>query len=248
MKRIGAFLVGLLFTTSLWAQVGPLPGMAVLPPPMASGGCGLPVVTNVGTNANGTGNATVTVTGATVPAASLIIVAVAEGGAAAIGTVSDGVNTYSASPTVGVTSKFAIFYAPNASLSGGTITFTKNGSTHNAAMTVAYASNIATSSPLDTAVTVSTTATSSTPTVTSGTPAQSGELFIGVIGWTNSAAIFTQDSGNGWAAPPNNSGATGAEAIAGGSQVNVGTGTKTYAPTFSGAASLVEQVVGFQHC
>jgi len=251
LSQSAIFIAGLLFTASLHAQIGPLPGMAVLPPPKASGGgCGTPAVTNVGTNENGSGNATVTLTGATVPAASLIIVVVVENTTTAVlGTVGDTVNTYSSITPIHATGvTIGIFYAPNASLSGGTITYTKNASTHVAAVSAVYSSNIATSSPLDSAVTATATGASAAPTVTSGSPAQSGELFIGALGWSNGTATFTQDSGNGWSSPPNSVVTASAPSVAGGNQVNSGTGTKAYAPSLSTAVVWADLVVGFKHC
>ena len=101
--------------------------------------------------------------------------------------------------------------------------------------------------PLDTAVTATATGTGASPTVTSGTPAQSGECFVAGVSYRTSAT-FTQDTGNGWAAPPN-LGPTGTSgptiSIGGGSQLNSGSGTKTFAPTI-GAVTYAIYVVGFK--
>lgn len=250
MRLFAGLALSVILSAGSPAQVGPLPGMAVLSPPMASGGgCGTPAVTNVGVN-NNTSGATLAVSGVTVPAGSLIIVIVGENSlSAASGAVADGANTYTLGPTSTVVASpltsGSIFFAPNASLSGGTITYTKGSSGVAAGMSVVYISSIATSSPLDGAVSNSAGNQSSAPSVTSGTPAQSGEAFVGalIVGGT---ATITQDSGNGWSSPPNFS--AGSVQAGGGFQVNSGTGTKTYAPSLSVSSPWVDLIAGFKHC
>jgi len=223
-------------------------------------GC-VPVVTNIGTqSANAAGS--ISLTGVTVPAASLIIV---EGSAfnSTGGTVSDGVNIYTAlTPSAAAGSNGAtLFYAPNASLSGGTITYTPNAGNNTRAMSAAWVSNITTSSPLDTSVTASTTGSGTSPiapSITSGTPAQTGELFVGLVGGDGngaSAASMTQDTADGWAFPPNFKvdPAGAGTFFGGGTKVNSGAGTRTFAPavSFTGGAaskSWVIAVYGFKHC
>lgn len=249
IKRLAFALVLFAGLTLARAQIGPLPGMAVLPPPSSAAGCAAPVVTNIGTNAN-TAGATLTLSAVTVPAASLIVVIVAEDdGGAGGGSISDGVNTYTSASLSGIGNVLVgtlhTFFAPNASLSGGTITYTKNTSGDATSITAIYASNILTVSPLDAAVKATATGNSAAPTVTSGTPAQSGELFVGGIG-VNGTETFTQDSGHGWSSPPNSSGST--FPAFGGAQVNAGTGTKIFAPTLSASNLWGINVVGFKHC
>lgn len=243
MKRL---LLGLLLSTLLGAQVGPLPGAGpFMPMEVVTSGC-VPAVTNIGTNSNTTG-ATLTLTGVTVPAGSLIIVIVDENGSnVALGSVADGVNTYSsAGSTFG-----KIFFAANASLSGGTITYTKNVSGDTATISAAYATGVATVSPLDAAVTATATGSGTSPSVTSGTPGQSGELFIGMVSplATSGSITMTQDAGHGWSFPPNFVDTT-VTAVGGGNQVNAGTGTKIFAPTLTGTSITWDAgVFGFKHC
>lgn len=85
---------------------------------------------------------------------------------------------------------------------------------------------------LDTAVTAAAFGASSTPSVTSGTPAVSGELFIGVISQSNTRGIAQPGS---WAAPPNQESSGGS--VGGGNLVNAGSAAETYNPTLSGGAA-----------
>jgi hypothetical protein len=260
MKRIALSLFAACWFLALaQAQIGPLPGMAVLPPPLSgAAACGTPVVTNIGTN-NTTTGATVTLTGVTVPAASLIVVVVSDSSATAPGgSVSDGANTYTAAggrnPNNITGNGFLnTFFALNASLTSGTITYTKQTSGEVASISAIYASNIATSSALDVAVTATAVGSSTAPTVTSGTPGVSGELLIGglAISPAVGTGTMTQDAGNGWAFPPNYriGGAAGIfQGVGGGNQVNAGTGTKSFAPTLSASAPWAVNVLGFKRC
>lgn len=133
--------------------------------------------------------------------------------------------------------------------SGNTITVsTTDFSAAHVAASVFYATGINISSPLDGAVTAVASGNNSTPSVTSGTPAESGELFIGFLG-TRGNTTYTQDSGNGWATPPNDAASAGTTAgarIDGGNQVNAGTGTLTFAPTLSGANVWATIICGFK--
>lgn len=84
--------------------------------------------------------------------------------------------------------------------------------------------------------TTSTGGFSTTPSITSGTPSSSGELFIGFAGTVgNNTHTWTQSAG-GWSSPPNfvnGSSGIGAGGVEGGNQVNAGTGTLTYHPVVS---------------
>jgi hypothetical protein len=183
-----------------------------------------------------------------VPAGSLIVVEVLDdSGTGVSGTISDGVNTYTEIGSsnlngVAVDGRLITFYAPNAHLSAGTITYTLNVANNPAGMSAIYASNILTVSPVDSAVTATSVGNSSTPSTTSGTPAQSGELFVG---GTSSGFAVTQDTGHGWAFPPN---ADPSNFVAGGNQVNAGTGTKIFSPTYSSAGAWAQNIIGFKHC
>lgn len=249
----GLLLAGL-FASAGNPQVGPLPGMVVLPPPMAAAAIctGSPVATNLGTNSNLSATGTVSLTGVTVPTGSLIVVTVLEAQTASSvsgsGTVADGINSYSSVVSTLLdntnTAVLRMFYAANASLSSGTITYTGSVGNSTDFISVATVSNILASSPLDSSVTATAFGNSTTPSVTSGAASISGEMFIGALGYLNGTATFTQDSGHGWAAPPN----PVTFFIGAGSQINSGTAAKTYSPTLSAAVNWADAVLGFQHC
>ena len=124
--------------------------------------------------------------------------------------------------------------------SSSTITFTKQVS---GAVTSMSAGSATGYSGIDAAVTNTATGSSTTPSVTSGTPAVANETFFYAIGWNNNRT-FTQDSGNGWAAPFTADTTQGANRIAGGSLINSGTGTKTASPTFNISAAWAMIIVG----
>lgn len=131
----------------------------------------------------------------------------------------------------------------------GTITYTRGGGSNTRlSISCIYITGGAASLPLDTAVTASATGTAGTITVTSGTPAVSGELFLGLFGNSN-ANVFTQDTGNGWTSTGGFTAISAAAnaRFAGGNQVNAGSGTKVYAPTIATANGLwAVGVVGFK--
>lgn len=132
--------------------------------------------------------------------------------------------------------------------SGNTITYTPPASATNA-ISAFYATGIATSGSLDTAVTNSATGSSTTPSVTSGTPGVSGELFVAAVAQRGSSGTFTQDTTNSWAAPFNEASsgtANGDARINGGNQVNGGAGTITYAPSYTVTSPWAAFVAGFK--
>ncbi len=137
--------------------------------------------------------------------------------------------------------------------SGATITFTK-GSTAKMAVFAALSATGNSATPLDGAVTAFATGVSASPTVTSGTPAVSGELFIGWLGASPASApnTLTQDSSDVWVTPLSsaaNAANLGAEGI-GGNHVTAGTSVVIYSPSIGGAASAncnwADLIAGFQ--
>lgn len=220
-------------------------------------------VTTIGTAIDAAGSGAtlaVTVPGGGVPSGALIFVGCGEGNNAtysAGGSVADtSSNTYTeiSHSNTSTTDFGQTFYAKNATAlsSGDSITFTKQTSGDRAAVSTFYATGIDTSAPLDTAVTATANGTSTTPSVTSGTPSVSGELFVGFLLEQQNTQLFTQDTGNGWATPPDETGFTTSNlgsdhvCIGGGNQVNSGTGTKTFAPTTSFTARWAIFVCGFK--
>lgn len=210
-------------------------------------------VTAIGHNGTAGGTSTVTVTGVTVPAGALICVLVEEGLTTTLGTISDG----SSNSYVGISLKQNnnnggtsgtgnIYYVKNsAALNNATITYTKAGS-GSACISALYATGIDTVNPLDTAVTATAAGTGTSPSVTSGTPSQAGELFISGVTWPGATGdAFTQDSGHNWVAPFTYEHTVSFSNCAGGNQVNSGTGTITFAPTIP-SHGWAAFVVGFK--
>lgn len=203
-------------------------------------------VTNIGT-ASSTSGATGTLGSVTTPAGANIVVLVADSSSSATpGTLSDGTNTYTAIATVnlgssGTTSGLLVaFLCPNAAaLSGATLTYTKAVSGSHSAISAFYVTGtvpIADTSVLATAHAASGT----TITATSGTPSRAGDLFIGALAYASSG-IFNQDTTNAsWATPPNAIASATTISVAGGTVVNAGKGTLTYAPTISIGANWAE--------
>jgi hypothetical protein len=161
---------------------------------------------------------------------------------------------------VAANSFLAIWYSvlTKALTTSDTWTYTPVTSSNDNAMEILSATgNSAT--PLDTAVTATgagayATSAGSSLSVTSGTPAVSGELFVCFGGDTNSCRSINLDSTDGWAAPFDNNvtsdGGTGSAtgvAVGGGYQVNSGTGTKKYNPTVvAGSPDAASIIVGFK--
>src|SRR6266702_348024 len=202
---------------------------------------------SLGTNSNTTGaTLAITIGAAGVPAGSLIIVCVADASISVpAGSMTDSVpNTYTSAVSAdnnNVTTNGAgeIWYAFNISalVNTNTITYTKAVTGSGCAMAAFYANGMQISAdPHDTAVKASATGSSTTPSVTSGTPAISGELIIAMVSSTaRGNDTFTQDSTNGaYVTPPVRVAASATSAIAcaaGGTLINAGSAAKTYAPT-----------------
>ena len=201
-------------------------------------------VIDLGT-ASGTAGSTVTISSVTVPAKSLIFVLAFENTTGAnFGSLGDGAsNSYS--PINGqfpnnVTANGVVqtHYAFNvAALNNSTITYTKFTSGVFASIAILYATGIlSTSNPLDPVFTVGISGSGTLMTVTSGSPASSGELVIGAVGWNAGAGdTFSQDVANGaYAFPPDVLITSGSSnGIGGGFLINSGISSVTYAPTLN---------------
>ena len=196
-------------------------------------------VTNLGTAAGAS-----VFTSGSAPSGSLICCAVWEDASSSDpgsgGTLSDTHNTYTKlDKSSGGNGTLSFFYVVNASLSSGAnVAYTPVDGSNNCYMSMFYVTGIATSSAYDSAVFVSATGASGQPNMTSGTPGVTGELFIAIDG---GPSTFTLDTGDGWATPPNS-----ATDLWGGSQVNAGTGTKTFHPTGGNLSPWCAMIVGFK--
>lgn len=199
-------------------------------------------VTDLGTSNNAAG-ATLTLAGITVPANSLIVVVTNEAVATTDGTLSDGgTNTYAKAAAVTESTsagRAIVWYIYNcAALNNATLTFTKAGTGHVAAMTAFYATGVQISpDPRDTAFQNSSAVNSATPTVTSNAPTAAGELVVAVCAYSNAVAkTYTQDSTHNFNVPISATNAQGTASLGGG-HLNVGGSLAvTFAPTLSGAS------------
>lgn len=208
-------------------------------------------VTSIGTASATVGNnATITVGAGGVPAGCLIYIAGHDGAsAAADSTVADTAgNTYVKIDrqnlnNVANARNVICHYVKNAAalVNTNTIVFTPGAGGVNSASAL-YATGIDTTAPLDTAVTAKAGGSSTTPSVTSGTPGVSGELFVAALAWAS--GTLTDDAT--WAHPPDANTTQAAAMISGGDQVNAGTGTKTYAPSSSMSGIWGTIVAGFK--
>ena len=203
---------------------------------------------NIGSKGNSTG-ATTAITGVNVPAGSLIIVGVYEDNSTANGSISDGVNSGSYTAVdAGLNTGggwSSVYYLQNSvALSAATITYTKNTSGNTAIINAFYATNIVSTSSLDTSVTASNSGTSTTPSVTSGTATVAGELFVAAL-ITKVATAYTQDTAHGWAIPFNTA-QFGPGAVYGGNQVNTGTSAITFTPSVANSTDWATWILGFK--
>lgn len=208
-------------------------------------------VADLGHNSNGSG-ATITAS-ITVPAGAAIFVFIQEDSPSyASGTLADAINgaytriATDANNGIGGNGGSSLWYFLNsAALSSTTLTYTK-GQSSGASWAYFYATGV---NAIDPAVTAHTVGNSTTASVTSGTPAVAGELFIAANSSNLIGSTYTQDTANGWASPFD------AEdgpfplglAIGGGNQVNAGTSAITFAPTVTaGTNGWVSYVAGFK--
>lgn len=214
-------------------------------------------VTNIGENGITSSANTVTLSSVTVPSGALIAVGTSDSSnASSGGTLSDGgTNTYTSIVSKALNNSSGqgfsqVWYSNNVSaLSGATLTYTFASTSKTGCLSALYATGIAASNALDTAVTASATGNSASPSVTSGTPAVAGELFLAWVGYTGiNGQSYTQDSTHNWATPFANFNSTtsNTKCGGGGNQVNAGTGTIVFAPTLGSGQAWAAFVVGFK--
>lgn len=195
-------------------------------------------VTNIGTNAT-IGSTTIITVGASIAAGTDVIVCVTDPNPST-GSCSDSQsNTYTIvkQEVIAGSSSNGNGYAFRSNLAtglgiGDTITYHAGGSSLRSDVS---AFSVTGGNGIDTSVTAGATSISSgsnAPSVTSGTPGEIGELFVGVICQTNTRTL-TQPAG-GWAPPPNAE--LLSQGVSGGNLVNSGASALTYNPTLSGAA------------
>src|SRR5512143_501451 len=218
-------------------------------------------VTNIGT-ATGTAGATLTITlgaGVSVPTGSVVVVGVSEfsttstaAGTVTLNVVGSSVFTERVSRahnnviTNGVGGVFDVWNSAAIS-SGSIITYTRNVSASDAAITAFYVTGIQSSAdPYDANVGNSNFGNSTAPTVTSGSPTNSGELFVGLVTKNSTISTYTQATSTAWTNTPAPVTATrtGA-AIAGGYVIHTSTGTLAFSPTIN-TGTWAAFVVGYK--
>jgi hypothetical protein len=211
-------------------------------------------VTDLGTNGN-TAGATITLTTtATCGAGNSIVILLAEAGGtvATLGAVADSVSNSYSYQANGVPNNTAadgrggISFAWNVTAlpSGSTITYTKATSGHRAALSALCALNTRTvSTPVDSVATPATVmGSSASPSITSGTPQSTGELFVGGL-YAFGAASDTFSQASGWAAPPDKQYVANNPLIAGGNLISSSLSTETYAPTITSRPWVIFMLV-----
>lgn len=215
-----------------------------------------PINQGTNSNSNSSGSTLARAVSSDIAVGSLVVVGVTENTLASSGgsMTDDAGNTYTSivSNALGnsILNGFGQFFYSVAAFqlnAGARITYTKRA--NDAATAISVVSTVGnTSIPLDSAVTAFATGSSSVPSVTSGIPTSSGELFIGVCS-SQGMLSLTVDTGNGWATPPTfvaSSGFSSGASVGGGSQINNSTGTKIHAPTLSTSRPWANFIVGFQ--
>lgn len=222
-----------------------------------------PGLVHITSNESGFNSTMVTTTGLAVPAGALILVAERDD-SATVGNrtcIDSKGNVYTRIGQVALNGNTgngatAMFYAWNciALTATDTITVASPGTAEIIQMTACYCGSgvLNLADPNDTVVTATNSGVSTTPTVTSGTPGQSNELFVASLGTGITEASdlegFNQDTTHGWVTPFNrrfNSDGTRGGQIVGGNQVNTGTGAKTFSPTINTSMNWGTIVTGF---
>jgi hypothetical protein len=206
--------------------------------------------TNIGTGSSVAGVATTVITTtAAVPAGNLIVLCVEEGtGSGSGGTVTDSAgNTWARCTSSSGSSGFgfvAMYYAFNciALPSGGTITYTKQNSSQQAATSAMYATGIENRfNPYVDAMSNSAGGGSGTsPSTQSKAPtAEAGMLFVGSASYNGISPTWTQSSGWSNNPAPNNP-------LECGSIINSGTGQETYNPTSNNSGTNCIGIAAFR--
>ncbi len=197
-------------------------------------------------------NLSITIPTGGVPTGALIVVGASSynyGVSSFASTPSDTINTFSTVASKKDSDSFVVtymFYSANVSAltSSNSITLTAP-SGEQCDMGAFCATGIAQTSPLDSAVTETAETDTGGLSITSGTPSVSGEMFAVVCGSYYNSGTFTQDTGHGWSTPFSyTNGSYGG--LAGGYEINTGTGTIKWAPSFSTRCYQSAVMAGFK--
>ena len=203
------------------------------------------VPVDLGTNANAAG-ATLTQV-ITVPAGSHVVVGVNEFGVTTAGSLSDGTNTFNLdtsealSGNVGLGMIFSFYYS--GAQTAITLTYTKHTTGDTTSLSAMYATGIATSSQLDSAVTAVAQGSSTAPSVTSGTPTQGNDWIVGFCAYTGTSTYANATNFNA----PLTATVTQVNASIGGGHQNVGGSIATiFAPTLGTSRAWAAMIVGYK--
>ena len=188
------------------------------------------------------------VSGAVVPAGAQIIVCISDNNTSGFGTVTDDAgNTYVRE--VGVadgagTSTTAVFRARTGlPLSEQSVYYAPGTGSTFSTVDVSYVTGLDNTKAAE--ATGTSSGISATPSVTSGTPTNAGDLFYAVVCGPLTTTSFTQDSTNAaWTTPPATDTAF-APFLVGGHVVDPTTATMTYAPTLGSSVAWAAVIVGF---
>lgn len=212
-----------------------------------------PALTNINTATTaGVTSTGLAITAATVSANLIVVVAVEDTGTAA-GTVSDSQsNSYTlltsshpnGNSTLGTT---MFFYSllTNALSSSDKIRYKTNSGSNNIDGSASYATGCATSNPIDSPVTATATGSGTSVSVTGGTPAQSGELTVTVVGAAAGSNTATITNPSGWAIPPNTANQAG-PMIGGGNKVGNASAPAYTSGTLSPSSSWAALIGAFK--
>lgn len=204
-------------------------------------------VVNIGSSTSVVGGTvTITVGAGGVPAGAHIFVCAGDNAVTNDHSVADTAgNTYlSAASTTSATIEGIIFRERTglALSNGNTIVYTLSTGATTASVNAFYVTGLANVASEASAVAAG---TSTTPSVTSGTPAGGGDLFVGLVA-SDTTSTFTQDSTNAaWATPPGTVSTT-APVLGGGNVVNTTNSTRKYAPTLGTSGTWVAMIAGFK--
>lgn len=202
-------------------------------------------VTDIGSTSTNTFSSSASLTwtpGVAVPAGSTIVL-VFSSPATGLSFSDSAGNNYTSIGQITVTGTALILYAYEcqgclALTTSSTITFSTTDATSTSICVDGL--YLTGAGALDTNVTNTATVAAAVVTVTSGSPVVANELFIAAEVSTKLGS-FTQSTG--WSSPPDNPAAASANNLIGGNQLNTGTGTLAYSPTYSASGGASAAII-----
>lgn len=221
------------------------------------------IATNIGSATNsGSGSTCVITPSANIPVGATVFVFVEEyqtgANLSSAQTVVDSAsNTYTcntglySSPTNAVSTEIFSAKVTTQINSGGSITYNKFNAGNCIVMTAFYATGLATSGYDSATLATATSSSTWAGSKTSGTPSQSGELFLQVAsGWMNPAGTYTLNAGWSGNPPPTFTTLLVSSTtifIGAGYQIGSGVSTVTANPTVTNVGTSALIVAGYKH-